>query len=194
MKQFSICKDRKVTILDWITQRLFWYSVAFLDCHLSMRVVCHRRGEGWWSWTRMAVISAVIMLIMIELTLPKSINSKCGRTQSVNTQRLAGFFNDCYSLWVHRPPVQLSVASATPSQRRPPCLGSGAVHSLLRCLSQSDVHADHSLHSLQPPSTDENSPNDKDEYRQIFWSAGQRRSQRSQWSPVLSILCSLQFN
>lgn len=107
-------------------------------------------------------------LMVMELTLPKSINSKCGRTQAVNTQRLAGFLNDCYSLCVHRPPVQLSAASATPSHRRPPCLGSGAVHSLLRCLSQSDVHADHSLHSLQLPSTDGNSHKDKDEYGQIF--------------------------
>lgn len=113
-------------------------------------------------------MSAVRLLIMIELALPKSINSKCGRTQSVNTQRLAGVFKDCYPLCVHRPPVQLSVASATPSQRRPPCLGSGAVHSLLRCLSQSDVHADHSLHSLQLPSTDGNSHKGKDEYRHIF--------------------------
>lgn len=63
--------------------------------------------------------------------------------------------NDWYPLCVHRPPVQLSVASATPSHRRPPCLGSGAVHSLLRCLSHSGVHADHSPHSLQLPSTEE---------------------------------------
>lgn len=58
-----------------------------------------------------------------------------------------------YPLCVHRPPVQLSVASATPSHSRPPCLGSGAVHSRLRCLSQSGLHVDHSLHSLQLPST-----------------------------------------
>lgn len=56
-------------------------------------------------------------------------------------------------LWVQRPPVQLSVATATPSHSRPPCLGSGEVHSLLRCLSQSELHADHSLQSPQPPST-----------------------------------------
>ncbi|TNN60065.1 hypothetical protein EYF80_029734 [Liparis tanakae] len=53
-----------------------------------------------------------------------------------------------------RPPVQLSVASATPSHSRPSCLGSGAVHSRPRCLSQSELHADHSLHSPQPPSTE----------------------------------------
>lgn len=60
----------------------------------------------------------------------------------------------CYPLCVQRPPVQLSVATATPSHSRPPCLGSGAVHSLLRCLSQSELHTDHSLHSPQPPSTE----------------------------------------
>lgn len=59
----------------------------------------------------------------------------------------------CYPLCVQRPSVQFSVATATPSHSRPPCLGSGAVHSLLRCLSQSELHADHSLHSPQPPST-----------------------------------------
>lgn len=59
-----------------------------------------------------------------------------------------------YPLCVQKPPVQLSVATATPSHSRPPCLGSGAVHSLLRCLSQSELHTDHSLHSSQPPSTE----------------------------------------
>lgn len=58
-------------------------------------------------------MSAVIMLIMIELTLPKSSNSKCGRTQSVNTQRLAGFLmtvthsvctgRPCSCLWLAPP-------------------------------------------------------------------------------------------
>ena len=60
----------------------------------------------------------------------------------------------CYPLCVQRPPVQLSVASAPPSHSRPPCLGSGAVHSLLRCLSQPELHIDHSLHSPQLPSTE----------------------------------------
>lgn len=59
----------------------------------------------------------------------------------------------CCSLCVHRPPVQLSVASAAPSHSRPPCLGSGAVHSLPRCLSHSSLHTVHSLHWPQPPST-----------------------------------------
>lgn len=77
-------------------------------------------------------------------------SSRCYRAQA-----RAVSVNDCYPLCVHRPPVQLSVASATPSHRRPPCLGSGAVHSLLRCLSHSGVHADHSPHSLQLPSTEE---------------------------------------
>lgn len=89
-------------------------------------------------------------------------NSKSIMTQSLNTMGLTVmmlnlfffFFNDCYPLWVHRPPVQLSVARATPSHSRPPCLGSGAVHSLPRCLSQSELHTDHSPHSLQPPSTE----------------------------------------
>lgn len=69
-------------------------------------------------------------------------------------QNLFFFENDVYALCVHRPPVQLSVASATPSHSRPPCLGSGAVHSLLRCLSQSELHTDHLLQSLQLPSTE----------------------------------------
>lgn len=50
--------------------------------------------------------------------------------------------------------MQLSVASATPSHSRPPCLGSGAVHSRPRCRSQSELQEDHSLHSPQPPSTE----------------------------------------
>ncbi len=84
-------------------------------------------------------------------------------TESLNTTGLTVmmiFFSlligweRCYPLCVQRPPVQLSVARATPSHSRPPCLGSGAVHSLLRCLSQSELHTDHSLHSPQLPSTE----------------------------------------
>lgn len=80
-------------------------------------------------------------------------------TLTVTTANLFFFFCAffvriaCDSLCVHRPPVQFSAASAAPSHSRPPCLGSGAVHSLPRCLSHSTLHADHSLHSLQPPST-----------------------------------------
>lgn len=94
--------------------------------------------------------------------LAKILNSKSIMTQSLNSTGLTVMmlmlfllYNDGYPLCVHRPPVQLSVASATPSHSRPPCLGSGAVQSLLRCLSQSELHTDHWPHSLQPPSTEE---------------------------------------
>lgn len=92
MEQFPICKDGKVTDLHLISRSLSRDSVAFLERRPPLRAVCHRRGEGWWRRMRAAVMSAVITLTMIELTLPQSINSKCGRTQSVNTRPLAAFW------------------------------------------------------------------------------------------------------
>lgn len=56
---------------------------------------------------------------------------------------------------MHCPPVQFSVAWPAPSQSLPPCLGAGAEHSRLRCLSHSGLQAVHSLHSPQLPSTAE---------------------------------------
>lgn len=99
----------------------------------------------------------------------KIMNSKSVMTQSLNTMGLTVMMLNylflivnqwrgmgCYPLCVQRPPVQLPVARATPSHSRPPCLGSGAVHSLPRCLSQSELHTDHSVHSPQLPSTEGN--------------------------------------
>lgn len=155
-----------------------------------MRAVCHRRGEGWWRWMRVAVMSAVIMLIMIELTLPKSSDSKCGRTQSVNTQRLAGFLmtvthsvctgRPCSCLWL-APPRRRGVRRAW--VRAPCTLCCAASRSRTCTLTTRSTRS-----SCRPLRG--NSHKDKDEYRQIFWHTGQRRSQRSQWSLFLSILCS----
>lgn len=60
---------------------------------------------------------------------------------------------DEYAPCMQRSPVQLSVSRAAPSHNLPPCLGSGSVHSLVRCLSHSELHTDHRVHSAQPPST-----------------------------------------
>jgi len=112
-------------------------------------------------------MSTSIIPIMIEPTLPDIMNSKSIMTQTVNTMQLTAVMlkypfahfltceqkSRCYPLCVQRAPVQFSAATATPSHRRPPCLGSGAVQSLLRCLSQAELHTDHSLQSPQPPST-----------------------------------------
>lgn len=56
-------------------------------------------------------------------------------------------------LWVHSPPVQLSVSSPFPSHALPLYLGAGELHSRLLCLSHWLLHTVHSLHSSQPPST-----------------------------------------
>lgn len=58
-----------------------------------------------------------------------------------------------HSLCGHCSLVQLRDWRSSPWQSLPPVPGEGWVHSLLLHIEQSAPHADHLLHSLQPPST-----------------------------------------
>lgn len=58
-----------------------------------------------------------------------------------------------HSLCGHCSLVQLRDWRSSPWQSLPPVPGEGWVHSLLLHMEQSAAHADHLLHSLQPPST-----------------------------------------
>lgn len=72
------------------------------------------------------------------------------------------------SMWVgvlslcgHCSLVQLRDWRSSPWQSFPPVPGEGWVHSLLLHIEQSAPHADHLLHSLQPPSTADTHTHDK---------------------------------
>lgn len=96
-------------IMDW--ESVSVHPVASFSIHTSS------------SSTLAMTCRVIVSVYMIMIMLGKKI-----RKMMMTVERKA-------LLWVHSPSVQLSVASLFPSHILPRCLGTGELHSRVRCLS-----------------------------------------------------------
>lgn len=130
---------------------LYWFlKCSFATHQLSFNTQIHNKTTIYWSLCQKLAKKNISKVdVLYCFTELKSESLACGAWVVV------------HSLCGHCSLVQLRDWRSSPWQSLPPVPGEGWVHSLLLHIEQSAPHADHLLHSLQPPSTRKNNIKNK---------------------------------